>query len=185
MAWARGVKARQRAAHPVLWLFTDRERLPDPLPAIAALPAGLCGVVFRHDGAADRAALAARVAALCRARGLPLTIAGDWRLAASLGAGVHLRGGVGERVGPRRLVTSSAHSVPELQRALRAGAIVFLSPVYPTPSHPGARTLGAVRWAAMARGRRVLALGGIDGSRIRRLDLAGCAGAGAIAALDT
>ena len=180
VAWGRAVKARSRAKHPVLWLFTDAVRLPDPLPAIAALPKNLCGVVFRHDGVPNRAALGRQVAQLCRGRKIPLTIAGDWRLAAALGAGQHLRGGAGPLHFVRRPITSSAHSVPELRRAARRGAVVFLSPVFATPSHPGARSLGAWRFAAMCRKHEALALGGVDGGNAQRLR---AAGAGAIAAL--
>jgi len=186
---------------PVLWLFTDAARLADPRAAIAALPPHLCGVLFRHDGVPGRAALARAVARQCRGLGIPLVVAGDARLAAAAGAGVHLRGGRAPGVpvpawrpgtrGRRRgtLVTSSAHSAAELRCAWTAGAdAVFLSPAFPTCSHPGAPAFGAVRWAACAgrlpRGgrRAVLALGGVDGASVRRLPR-WCEGAGAIGAL--
>jgi thiamine-phosphate pyrophosphorylase len=185
VAWARAVKTRRHAAHPVLWLFTDARRLPDPLPAISALPKGLCGVVFRHDALPGRAALARQVADVCRARGLALTVAGDWRLAQALGAGVHLRRG--ER--PPRCrkrgvwVTASAHSCRELRAAKLHTALVFLSPVWPTPSHPGAAGLGVSRWSRLAvHGGGALALGGVNGWTVRRLPRALALGAGAIAA---
>ena len=195
-AWARAAGAREATRDssrrlPVLWLFTDRQRLPDPLAAVARLPRGRAGVVLRHDGDPGRAALGRALARVCRARRLVLVVAGDVRLAHALGAGVHLRGGRwpdGARPGrPRtgRLLTSSAHTPAELRRARRAGAdLAFLSPAFPTASHPGAASLGAVRWAALARraGLRVAALGGIEGRRVRRLGR-GCAAAGAIGAL--
>lgn len=171
----------------MLWLFTDFLREPDPLPAIARLPPGLAGVVFRHDGAPDRAGLAARVAKFCRARRLALVVAGDARLAAKLGAGLHLRGGR-RPVGAARpgLITSSAHNVPEILAARRAGAkILFISPAFATASHPGGRALGPVRWRRLARRAGpcfAFALGGISGQKIN--ELAGfCYGAGAIHAL--
>ncbi len=203
VAWARGVKARRGGTAkrhvPVLWLFTDAVRLPDPLKAVAALPPRLCGVVFRHDGVAGRAALARMVAQRCRGLRVPLVIAGDARLATAVGAGVHLRGGraaTGPRMRAMRswlrakaLVTSSAHSRAELRRAWAAGAdAVFLSPVLSTQSHPGAPGLGIIRWAALARGMphgrhgAVLALGGIDGKAVYRLPR-WCGGVGAIGAL--
>jgi thiamine-phosphate pyrophosphorylase len=182
LAWARGVKAQHGGAQPVLWLFTDLARLPDPLPAVAALPRGLCGVVFRHEGVADRAGLARAVARLCRARGIVLTIAGDWRLAAALGVGVHLRGGRGCKRGGR-LNTASAHGVAELRRGRLAGALVFLSPVFPTASHPGAAGLGPWRWGVLSRGHRLAALGGVDGAVVRRLPRGSCVAVGAIGAL--
>ncbi len=186
VAWARAVKSRRRSHLPVLWLFTDAARLPDPLAAAARLPRGLCGVVFRHDGDPARAALGEALARICRARRLLLVVAGDVRLAARLHAGVHLRRAQGSAAVRGRLATSSAHSVAELRRARRAGvALAFLSPAYPTASHPGAPALGAVRWTAMARsaGIPVAALGGIAGTSIGRLGRGTCAGAGAIGAL--
>jgi hypothetical protein len=70
LAWGRAVKQRQRNALPALWLFTDTERIPDPLPAIGRLPRGLCGVVFRHDGEiVQEAGAAARGGGRCKAGG--------------------------------------------------------------------------------------------------------------------
>jgi thiamine-phosphate pyrophosphorylase len=194
--WARAVKARNAPSPvPPLWLFTDAGRLPDLLATVARLPRGLAGVVFRHDADPDRAALGPRLARLCRERRLALVVAGDARLAMRLGAGVHLRGGVW-RGPPRifarlggRLVTSSAHDAADLLRARRAGAdACFLSPVFPTASHPGGASLGVLRWSIAAgtarrKGVPVLALGGIDGASIRLLPRGRCAGAGAIGAL--
>lgn len=201
-AWARAAVAREATREPsrrlpVLWLFTDRQRLPDPLAAVARLPRGRAGVVLRHDGDPGRAALGRALARVCRARRLVLVVAGDVRLAAALGAGVHLRGGRwpdGGRPGrirrgrPRavRLLTSSAHTPAELRRARRAGAdLAFLSPAFPTASHPGAPSLGAVRWAALARraGLPVAALGGVAGGTVRRLPRGLCRAIGAIGGL--
>jgi thiamine-phosphate pyrophosphorylase len=186
LAW--GMLGR-RSRLPRLWLFTDERRLPDPTAAIAGLPRGRAGVVFRHDAAVGRAALARRVAKLCRERRLTLVVAGDPHLAAALGAGLHLRGG--RRTGgirPRGVISSSAHSAADLRRATRSGAqIVFLSPVFLTRSHPGADSLGPVRWGLLARGAPagavLAALGGIMGRNIRRLPQRLCHAAGAIGAL--
>jgi thiamine-phosphate pyrophosphorylase len=188
IAWARAVKQRTRSGLPVLWLFTDFARHPDPLPAIARLPQGLCGVVFRHDAAPGRAALARLVAACCRRRGLALVIAGDPRLAWRVRAGVHLRGG--RRAGlvrpPHGLVTSSVHDPAQLRLARRAGTrIYFISAAFASASHPGETPLGAVRWAALAARARpgtAYALGGVTGQKINEL-ARNCRGAGAIHAL--
>ncbi|HVC61810.1 MAG TPA: thiamine phosphate synthase [Acetobacteraceae bacterium] len=190
-AWARAVKARRRRGHaafPVLWLFTDERRLADPRRSVASLPCGLAGVVLRHDGDPGRAELGRALARICRARRLALVVAGDVRLAAALGAGVHLRGGrwPGQARTRRRLLTSSAHGPVELRRAWRAGAnLAFLSPAFATPSHPQAGGLGPVRWSRIARGARlpVAALGGVSAASARRLPVGVCCGAGAIGAL--
>ena len=188
IAWARAVKARRRGLRPALpplWIFTDRERLPDPLAVVGRLPKGLCGVVLRPGGAVDWRMAEALVRA-CRARRLTLVVAGDPRVAARLGVGRHLsrgwRPGPGARAG--RAVTAPAHCWGELVRARRLGAGgVFLSPVFPTVSHPGAAGLGVVRWAALARRCHgpAFALGGISGASARRLPRF-CAGAGVIGA---
>jgi thiamine-phosphate pyrophosphorylase len=172
LAW--GLR-RDPAPLPRLWLFTDDRRLPDPRASVAGLPRGRAGVVLRQDRNPERARLGRDIARICRVRRLVLVVAGDPLLAAALKAGVHLRGG--HRPGPVRLrgvVTSSAHSVPDVLRARRAGVrVVFVSPAFPTASHEGAAGLGPMRWAAIARraGGSVMvgALGGVDGATIRRL----------------
>lgn len=172
---------------PVLWLFTDTTRLSDPLGAVARLPRGLAGVVLRDDGLAGRAEIGRRIAAICRTRRLALSVAGDWRLAAALHAGLHLRAGRRPARAPRRLraLTASAHDATELKRAARAGvAVIFLSPAFATASHPGAPAFGPVRWGRLARRcGGAAALGGVDGTSIRRLPRALTRGAGAITAL--
>ncbi len=160
IAWARAAATRRRnnRRHAILWLFTDARRLPDPRPAVARLPIGLAGVVLRHDGDPGRPALARDLARICRARRLTLVVAGDVRLAAAVGAGVHLRGGRWPSVvrpvmrHGRRPITSSAHGPADLRRARRAGAtLAFLSPAFPTASHPDMAALGALRWSRLAR----------------------------------
>jgi len=181
IAWAYAVKACRRGPFPALWFFTDARRLPDPLPAVARLPAGLAGVVLRHDGTPGRAALGQALARLCRARRLTLVVASDARLAAALSAGVHLRRGRRSRRRLRPgLVTASAHDRSELRRAAQAGAdLIFLGPAFPTASHPGRRSLGPVRWNALARKAcvPVAALGGVTGRKARALPAAAAAAA--------
>ena len=185
LGWARTVK---RGNLPPLFLFTDPARM-DVLALARTLPPGLCGVVFRHDGAPGRARLARALSAICRARRLTLVIAGDAKLALSLRAGLHLRAGQPPdltRLPRHTLRTASAHDARQLRRACDNMAnIVFISPVFPTRSHPGAAALGAHRWRRLARRSgpaKAYALGGIDGKSIRRLGLI-CAGAGAIDAI--
>jgi thiamine-phosphate pyrophosphorylase len=177
---------------PRLWLFTDDKRLPDPRDAVACLPRGRAGVVLRHDADPSQAELGRDLARICRARRLVLVVAGDVRLARALRAGVHLRGGRWPGlVRSGTFITSSAHSLPELRRASRAGAAVaFLSPAFPTASHEGAAGLGPSRWGTLARRVRASAkpmwlgaLGGVDGDSIRRLPARACQAVGAITAL--
>jgi len=182
LRWARRIG---QGKLPPLFLFTDPERM-DIVALAQTLPRGLCGVVFRHDGAPDRAALARRLRAICRARRLALVIAGDAKLALALQAGLHLRGGARPNLTrlPRHMLrTASVHDARELRRARDNGAnIMFISPAFPTRSHPGGAALGAHRWRALARRAaptKAYALGGIDGNAVRSLGPT-CAGAGAI-----
>lgn len=168
---------------PRQWLVTDAARLVDPLPAASRLPRG-AGILFRHYEwpIAEREGLARRLAVLCRARGLLLVVAGDARLALRCAAaGLHLPQGLLFRAAgvsrrhPRWLLTAAAHDAAAVARAARAGVdAVLISPVFPTASHPGARALGALRFAMLSqearrRGLAVYALGGIDGRSARRL----------------
>ena len=158
----------RRQPLPRLWLMTD-ERLGERLfEALFNLPQG-GGIVFRHYGLAERErrALFERVMAAARARNQLLLLAGTAAQALAWGAdGSHGRGrGHGLRSAP-------AHDLAELMAAERAGAdMVFLSPVFPTRSHPGVATLGPAGFNRLARrtDRPVIALGGMDAIRARRV----------------
>ncbi len=165
---------------PPLILMTDSLRLPDPLAAIASMPAG-SAVILRHYGAPSRQDLARELAVLCRRQRLSLLIGGDARLACAVGAdGLHLpewlaRRGSGKWRRWRRpgwIVTAAVHSPAFLFRAAGAGAdAVLLSPVFATASHPGLKVLGALKFAAWCRlsPLPVYALGGISAANAGRL----------------
>jgi len=185
---ARRLKAPRRGL-PHLWLVTDSQRLPDPLPAARRLPSG-SGIILRHYDDPGRLALARQLRRIAAQRRLVLLLAGPPPAGLAAGAdGAHLaeaRTRYWRR--PRRgfRVTCAAHSLPALRRAERAGAdAVLLSPAFPTASHPNARTLGPLRLAALCRQARlpVIALGGIDARGARRLAGARLAGLAAIAGL--
>jgi thiamine-phosphate pyrophosphorylase len=169
--------------------MTDPARGGDPLAAAAALPRG-CVVILRHDSVPGRADLATRLARLCRARGLRLSMARDARLALRLGAGLHLADGMEPpvlwRLHGRGLLTVAAHGPAALARARRMGAdLALLSPLFPTASHPGARALGAVRFARFARsaGLPIAALGGMTAPRVTAAARAGAVAVAAVGAL--
>lgn len=159
---------------PRKWLMTD-ERLGERLwDAVAMMPSG-AGVVFRHYRTSDRerVELGLRLAATCDSRGLTLAVAGSVDLAITLGAQlVH-----NPRGDPGSLTMSrSAHSAKEVAGACRAGAaLIFLSPVYATTSHPGQTPLSRdeVRLATAACAAPVIALGGMNQARFDQLEGAG------------
>ena len=159
----------RRQPPPRLWLMTD-ERLGDAMfEAIGRLPPRRAGIVFRHYSlrSAERRALFEQVKSLARRRGLTLLLAGPAAQARAWGAdGSH---GSGRGGGFR---TAPVHDLREIRAAERAGAaLLFLSPVYPTRSHPGAKPLGPARFTLLARRTAlpVVALGGMDARRARKL----------------
>ena len=173
LAWAYA--SRRPGSEAAASLAVHRRAALARSPAVGGAPAAWP----RRRGAAPRrragagSARARPGADLSRAA-LALVVAGDTRLAAALGAGVHLRAGRWPCVLRRRhlLITSSAHGRADLLRAHRAGAgLAFLSPAFPTPEPPGVTALGPARWTRLARAARlpVAALGGVDGAAVRRL----------------
>jgi thiamine-phosphate pyrophosphorylase len=170
---------------PNLWLMTDERQGEGLWTAIAALPRG-SGIVFRHyhTDPATRRRLFDAVRRIARARRLMLVLAGSPRQAAAWRAdGAHGRRFV--RTARPLLRTVPVHDRRELRAAARAGAErLFLSPAFPTRSHPGAPALGPVRFGLMARGHAgVIALGGMDARRARRLQALGSSGWAAIDSL--
>ena len=162
---------------PRLWLMTD-ERQGDALwNALERLPCG-AGIVFRHNRLAptERRALFDRVRRIARRRGLVLLLAGTPQLADAWGAdGSHGRGPAREG----GLRSAAVHDLAEIRAAERNGAdFLFLSPVFVTRSHPGARLLGALGFGRLARRTHlpVIALGGMNARRGRRLERLGAYG---------
>ncbi len=169
--------------------MTDPKRRPDPAVDAARLTVGQ-GIVLRHYGVPERRMLAGALAKIARAKRLRLLIAADWRLAAEVGAdGVHLPQGLlmSGRLAPllgwarRRgaIVTCACHDRPALAVASRLGmAAGLVSPVFPTRSHPGAKTLGLIGLARMARSApiSVIALGGMTDERARHAKRRGSGG---------
>lgn len=161
---------RRRHPIPRVWMMTD-ERMGDRLwDALERLPRG-SGVVFRHYGLpeAARRGILRKVARVANRRSLVLLAAG----------GLEGRDGVHNGRRRRGLLSRSAHNRREAIAAVRAGAdLLFVSPVWPTRSHPDARTLGRVRLGLMIRGLPVpvIALGGMTSARFKALKWLGVYG---------
>ena len=182
----RRIKGRRP---PPLVLLTDAARLPDPLGVAGKLPAGSL-VILRHYDAAHRQALGIRLAKLCRAKRLTLLVAGDPALAQSLKAGLHLPDYLLKKplpairlLGKYKLLTAACHSRAAMKRAQSAGAkALLLSPVFPTMSHPGAKSLGVFAFRRLVRTcpLPVYALGGVNAQTIGLLTDSGAAGAAGI-----
>lgn len=166
---------------PRMFALIEAYQLAHPQGArrwLAALPPR-CGVVIRRAPAANLAALQAFTRAARAARRCVL-MGGCWRLAWQCGVGAHLserelRRGARLRAG--RASSAAVHSLAALRRAQqRRVALIFVSPVFATATHPAAPSLGALRFALwaqrLARQRdapALYALGGMDAQRWRRL----------------
>ncbi len=159
---------------PRIWLMSDERFGSRLLTAIAALPKG-SGVIFRHYSlnAAQRRDHFEHVRTLCRKNGHILLLAGSaqqarqWRADGFHGAG---------RAQSGQIHSMAVHNAHELRTARRAGAdLMLISPVFPTASHLGAATLGISGFRSLAarRGKaKVIALGGMDAMRARKLGAA-------------
>ena len=123
-------------------------------------------------------ALLRRLMRTARARGLVVVLAGSPDMAWRWGAdGVHLRQRDADRARQAHelglLVTMPVHDAREARQARRAGAdAVFISPLHPTRSHPGAPALSRAAWLRLARlsGATPIALGGMTAPRARALN---------------
>ena len=173
-----------------LAFLTDAARIPDPAPILAALPAGT-GVVYRDYDTVGRIDQACRYADFCIERDLVFYVAGDVGLAERAGAhGVHLPARMATEapeIPEGMLLSVSCHNAEEILGAEDLGAdSLFLSPVFATASHPGAKTLGVEAFKALTAesSTPVLALGGVTEENAAQLKGPNVAGFGAIGAFD-
>lgn len=84
---------------------------------------------------------------------------------------------------PQLYISAACHSKIAVLTAEKKGVdLAFLSPVFATKSHEGAKTLGILQAAAMANAASLplYALGGMTQTRLKAIEAAGFAGFGAI-----
>lgn len=163
---------RRRHPLPTVWLMTDPRFGDRLLPAIRQLPFG-SGVIFRHYelGETERLSLFRHVAQICRQRGHILLLAGSEQSALHWRAdGFHRR----TIKRSKMLQSASAHDRRELAEARRIkSAMILVSPIFATNSHPGQRPLGLYRltqMAAQADGAKIIALGGVTRQKAQLLN---------------
>lgn len=151
-----------RARYPTLptaWLLTDERLGADLWPLLRRLSRG-SGVVVRHHALPplERRRLLQRIRRLGALRGFAVLDDLSDQIA-------------------------RVHDARELRLALvRQPDLLFLSPLFPTRSHPDWKPMSRMRAAALIRltRRRVFALGGMDAQRFERLKPLGFSGYGAI-----
>ena len=162
------------SALPALWLLSDARNDAVLEPSLMRLPRG-SGFVYRHYHLppAERIARWWTLRDLCLARGHLLVLADsaltarEWGAQGTYGAPLALY--------PQRaelLQIATAHDLREIAQANRKRAdAVMLSPVFATRTHPGAASLGPLRFRLLAQHARmpVIALGGLTTDSARRL----------------
>lgn len=158
---------------PDLWLISDKRIDAHLERALARLPRH-SGFIYRHYHleSSQRHARFRKLAREAARRGHVIVLSGTAREARQWGAaGAY---GAPHRLahGPAVLRLATAHSLRELRHAnLGRADLVLLSPVFPTRSHPGAPSLGPVRFRLLAARSRVpvVALGGMNAHRARAI----------------
>jgi thiamine-phosphate pyrophosphorylase len=159
---------------PDIWLLSDERNDAELEEALARLPRG-SGFIYRHYHLPDveRVARYYALERLARARDHVVVLADSALTALEWGAdGIY---GSPLSLYPRRdlLMLATAHDMREIAQANRVGAdALLLSPAFPTRSHPGAPSLGPIRFRMLARYALmpVIALGGMDAAHAGRLD---------------
>jgi thiamine-phosphate pyrophosphorylase len=181
---------RLKIPDPPLLLVTDRSQAWRSLDEIVAggLKAGCRWMSLREKDLpdVDLILLARRLLPLTRSAGAHLLLHGEASLAKLAGAdGVHLRAGSDAGaaravLGPEKLIGVSIHTVVEAVAIDEKSADYALAgPAFETPSKPGyGPEIGRKGLAEIARAARVpvLAIGGINATRVGELVAAGAAG---------
>ena len=150
--------------------LADRRRLPDLVGR--ALEGGIAALQYRCKtlSSSERLAEAAALAALCRAKGVPLIVNDDPGIALAADAdGVHLGREDGDpaqaraRIGAKLLGVSCYDSLEAARAAVSAGAdYVAFGSVFSSPTKPAAvRAPLALFGQARALGVPLVAIGGI------------------------
>lgn len=152
---------RRQTKVPSQWLIADERISDELLAAVRKLPRN-SGVLFlyRDMPAAKRARLLALLRRIARRRGLVVAdeVAGE---------------------------AARVHNAREVRKAgLARVPLLFVSPIFPTRSHPDWAPLSKMRAAALLRlaDVPVIALGGMTAGRFRRVERLGFHGWGGIGA---
>ena len=146
---------RRQSSVPTRWLVAD-DRIGDALwRAVRRLPRGSgVLVLYRELPKQERSKLLFKLRILARQRRLTI-------------------------VDEREFGAARIHNLAELRRAgIATTSLLFLSPIYPTRSHPEWIALPRLKAAGLVRLATVpvIALGGMDERRFRRIERLGFSG---------
>ncbi|MDX8388047.1 MAG: thiamine phosphate synthase [Ghiorsea sp.] len=180
-----------------LLLITDSKRFENHQAILEVLEQALQGgvdTIVLREKALDSAkllALASKVRVLTTKHQARLMIHSQADIAKAVNAdGVHVDSSSIPEITQMKiwlnndmLLSASCHNEEELTQAQVQGAdFAFLSPVFPTQSHPGAPSLGAQKFLQISAKMNmpIIALGGIDEQSKDKLNGAGLATMGGI-----
>jgi thiamine-phosphate pyrophosphorylase len=182
-----------------LYLVTDRRQTAGrPLPDVveAALQGGVDAVQLREKDlpARDLAALAERLAGICRRHRARLLVNDRVDVALAVGAdGVHLPADsfapadARRLLGPEALIGVSTHTLADARAAQDAGAdFVVFGPLFDTPAKRiYGPPLGLAALAEVTRAVRlpVLAIGGVRAAHVAAVRRHGAAGVAVVSAI--
>ena len=176
---------------PRLWLVTDERQGAALFPSIEALPFG-SGILFRHyhTPSLERRRIFDAIRHIADQSGHWVIISDNVATAKHWRAdGVHVTAATKKRTNVLRyarkadlIVSMTAHDKREMTYANRLADMIFVSPIYPTTSHPGAITLGERGLAMLAdrTNRPVIALGGLNRKNSSKIMESGAYGWAAI-----
>ncbi len=173
---------------PHVIFITDRKRAQGAESAISRLPPN-SAVIIRDYDHSEREAYAKDFVQIAHRYDVRALVAGDARLAHKIGAdGFHMPEYQLWQSMPSRhgfsLVTAACKSQKSMCRAAQMGVNMALySPIFPTRSHQGAKTIGVHKLSRVIAHAplAVAALGGINAKTIKKLDAINIT---AIAAID-
>lgn len=175
-----------------LLLITDSQRFKNHSDMLLVIEQAILGgvdTVLLREKQLDSAkllALASALRVLTNMHKVRLMIHSQADIAKAVNAdGVHVSASAIEEISSIKawfktpiLVSASCHHEAELKAAEQQGAdFAFLSPVFPTQSHPGAPSLGAAEFHRLAQtvSMPVIALGGISSENFNQLQGVGVA----------
>lgn len=189
VAWQLAALRQRPCRMPPLVLFHDPNRIEDICATARTLPAH-AGVVYRHFGAKDREAVAAKLREITAERQQTFLIGADPELANAVGAdGVHFRRDPAltapakwRDLRPDWVITMAGLKSGHYHLPLTLLDAVFVSAVFPSQSPSAGPPIGLAEFTAQcaALDTSVFALGGVNVQTAPRLIGTGAAGLAAI-----
>ncbi len=191
------LEIKKFAAPPVF--FTDRKKILDFDATIKNLPKNSAIIIREYDlAAAPRELFARKIIALARPRGIKILIGKDFLLAKKLNAdGLHFSNFdkiptqfLQKKLWPKNFIFSlAAHCLKSVLKTQKlAPDWLFITPIFPTTSHPNTKNLGLKNLAKISFKTKnqpysainIYALGGVNLENLKSLRKLPINGFGAI-----